>query len=190
MTRKCERNCLGFPELVTLQPVHGRGKNASASTVFTGIYRGEYVRVCSGLLDGNTSGIAWGQAHRTDYHFYTGEEVNSSAEAQYSLGFTEGNTSGYAQGLPDGNASGVDYAFEQRADYDLFTQVEINASADTRYNTGYAEGNASGYSRGLSEGNAMAVSLGMEQPETANLFTEEENIVTKQESVTRGFSSV
>jgi N-acetylneuraminic acid mutarotase len=169
----------------------GEEKNASASTQYSlGLTEGNTTGYAQGLLDGNASGIAWGQANRTDYHFYTGGEVNSSAEAEYTLGYSEGNTTGYAQGLPDGNVSGVDYAFEQRADYDLFTQVEINASADTQYNTGYAEGNASGYSRGFSEGNATAVSLGMEQPETANLFTEEENIVTKQESVTRGFSSV
>ena len=34
------------------------------------------------------------------------------------------------------------------------------------------------------------MALGKEQPETANLFTEEENIITKQESITRGFNSV
>ena len=84
----------------------------------------------------------------------------------------------------------MNYAFEQRADYDLFTEQEINASALVQYNRGYAEGNGSGYEQGFAEGNASAIALGTVKPETANLFTEEENKITKQESVSRGYSSV
>ena len=90
-----------------------------------------------------------------------------------SIGFAEGNATGYEAGFVEGNKSGVNLVIKDPRTYELYNE---NAVIDIRvksFENGFTEGNATGYEAGFVEGNKSGVDLVIKNPNNYNLFEED-----------------